>query len=165
MDALLLYAELVQRLGLRVDVKLVAEDDRICHEEDDDPEYPDAVESYRWYVSDQMEAAADSGYSESDTWCSTVQAVLPHFELLGKRLVWLNDDSSSCELAASYLPYADYGHSGSLYTELAMLVHVPPYQRERVAEAAAEAVNERGASKAERVEGEAATRKRGRSAE
>lgn len=162
----LLYSSLAEQLRLKVEVKLVAENERYEQEREELEDADDGCEEggARWYVSDTMEAATSSYYTldyEGGTRFD-MRAVLRDFTPLTQPVTWLDDSEGSREFAASYLTYGNEPGSGCVYTEVALFVHVPPYTVERGSEAVAAVVLEReAASKAQPTGG----RKRGRGVE
>ena len=93
------------------------------------------------YVSSVMRPTANSGVNVAEEGCRELpmESLLPNYKRYGQRVTWLNDaaDSSSSEFAVSYEVCGNEPCSAWLYTQVALLVHIPPYEA-RAAESKAE---------------------------
>ena len=143
-----IYSSLVEQLHLSVDVKVVAEnkqyervkdemkEEAADREHDDDSgdgsssDEDERDDNARLYVSGVMTAAGDSGFCSNDDVRFDMQQILGRrFQPFHQPVCWLNGDRGSREFAASYTTYGNEPGSASMYTEVALLVHVPAYSR------------------------------------
>ena len=115
LDALV-YSQLAKLLRLKVKVRLVAES------EDEDGG------NKQCYVTRVMQPVVNSGHVDQEGESTNVPDVLPHFEPLHRPVVWLNCCDASRETSAAYATYGNEPGSGTAYTEVALLVHVPRYE-------------------------------------
>jgi len=128
-----IYSSLVEQLHLRVDVKLVAV-------VSDEGLSADEVGEDSVFVSDVMQPAnncSDITVDEDNEPLSTfVNELLPHFAPFRQPVTWLNraHDHGNRELSVAYPTWGNEASSDCLYTEVALLLHVPPYVMAAVAE-------------------------------
>ena len=128
----LIYSSLVEQLHLKVEVKLVALVREATAEHSHD-EADDATQPFV-YVSDVMQPADNCAASCVDVDNEAMDArdirdLLPRFTRYRQPVAWLNgsSDDGSRELSVSYPTYGNESSSDCLYTEVALLVRVPPY--------------------------------------